>query len=179
MTVSFSRYLPWQAIHFLQRSNHFSKTCCKPLITSKYLASELPFRGWKRPEIVWGGDLNLILCLAWKKWICGTPLEHPPYSLDPTPCDFFPTMKREFRGKKFRNDQLSSVRFSTHCLPRDVFRKTDCHRTSSKFRLGVIRRVHELFKRPSYINIIESLVKALMFHIPVLNWFRNHTPSTH
>jgi hypothetical protein len=26
MTVSFSKYLPWQAIHFLQRSTHFSKT---------------------------------------------------------------------------------------------------------------------------------------------------------
>jgi hypothetical protein len=26
MTVSFSKYLPWQAMHFLQRSTHFSKT---------------------------------------------------------------------------------------------------------------------------------------------------------
>jgi hypothetical protein len=26
VTVSFSKYLPWQAMHFLQRSNHFSKT---------------------------------------------------------------------------------------------------------------------------------------------------------
>jgi hypothetical protein len=25
MTVSFSKYLPWQAMHFLQRSTHFSK----------------------------------------------------------------------------------------------------------------------------------------------------------
>jgi histone-lysine N-methyltransferase SETMAR len=34
--------------------------------------------------------------------IGGTPLEHPPYSPDLTPCDFwaFPTMKRELRGKK-------------------------------------------------------------------------------
>jgi hypothetical protein len=30
--------------------------------------------------------------------------------------------------------------------------KKDRHRTSTKFRLGVIRRVHELCKRPSYIN---------------------------
>jgi hypothetical protein len=54
VTVSFSKYLPWQAMHFLQRSTHFSKTCCKPLITSKFLASELPFHGWKSPEIAWG-----------------------------------------------------------------------------------------------------------------------------
>jgi hypothetical protein len=25
-----------------------------------------------------GRDLNWILCSAWKKWIGGTPLEHPP-----------------------------------------------------------------------------------------------------
>jgi hypothetical protein len=37
----------------LQRSTHFSKTCCRPLITSKFLASELPFYGWKSPEIAW------------------------------------------------------------------------------------------------------------------------------
>jgi hypothetical protein len=54
VTVSFSKYLPWQAMHFLQRSTHFSKTCCRPLIASKFLASELHFRGWKSPEITWG-----------------------------------------------------------------------------------------------------------------------------
>jgi hypothetical protein len=45
VTVSFSKYLPCKAMHFLQRSTHFSKTCCRPLITSKFLASELPFHG--------------------------------------------------------------------------------------------------------------------------------------
>jgi hypothetical protein len=54
MTVSFSKYLPWQAMYLLQRSTLSSKTCCKPLITSKFLASELPLRGWKSPEIAWG-----------------------------------------------------------------------------------------------------------------------------
>jgi hypothetical protein len=29
VTASFSKHLPWQAIHFLQRSTHFSKTCCR------------------------------------------------------------------------------------------------------------------------------------------------------
>jgi hypothetical protein len=53
VTVYFSKYLPWQAMHFLQRSTHFSKTCCRPLITSKFLASELPFHVWKSPEIAW------------------------------------------------------------------------------------------------------------------------------
>jgi hypothetical protein len=54
VTVSFSKYLPWQAMYFLQRSTHFLKTCCRPLMTSKFLASELPFHGWKSPEIAWG-----------------------------------------------------------------------------------------------------------------------------
>jgi hypothetical protein len=54
VTVSFSKYLPWKAMHFLQLSTHFSKTCCRPFITSKFLASELRFHGWKSPEIAWG-----------------------------------------------------------------------------------------------------------------------------
>jgi hypothetical protein len=54
VTVSFSKYLPWQAMRFLLRSTHFSKTCCRPLITLKFLASELDFHGWKSPEIAWG-----------------------------------------------------------------------------------------------------------------------------
>jgi hypothetical protein len=33
VTVCFSKYLPWQAMHFLQRSTNFSKTCCRPFIT--------------------------------------------------------------------------------------------------------------------------------------------------
>jgi hypothetical protein len=113
VTVSFSKYLLWQAMHFLQRSTHFSKTCCRPLITSKLLASELHFHGWKTPRNLMGRDLNWILCSAWKMWIGGTPLEHPPYSSDLAPCDFwvFPTMKRELRGKKFRSDQRSAARF--------------------------------------------------------------------
>jgi hypothetical protein len=43
VTASFSKYVPWQEMDFLQRSTHFSKTCCRPLITSKFLASELSF----------------------------------------------------------------------------------------------------------------------------------------
>jgi hypothetical protein len=33
-------------------------------------------------------------------------------------------------------------------LPREVLRKRDRHRTSTKFRLRVIRWVHELGKQP-------------------------------
>jgi hypothetical protein len=58
VTVSFSTYLPWQAMHFLQRSTHFSETWCRLLIISKFLSSELPFHVWKSPKIAWGEIWN-------------------------------------------------------------------------------------------------------------------------
>jgi hypothetical protein len=56
--VSFSKYLPWQMMHFLWYSTQFSIMCCIPLITLKFCAPELPFHGWKSPEITWGGCSN-------------------------------------------------------------------------------------------------------------------------
>jgi hypothetical protein len=56
-------------------------------------------------------ELNFVFGL--EKLDAGTPLEHPPYSPDLTPCDFwaFPTMKKELRDKKFPSNQLSAARF--------------------------------------------------------------------
>jgi hypothetical protein len=34
VTVSFSKYLPWQAMYFFQRSTYYSKTCCRPFAAS-------------------------------------------------------------------------------------------------------------------------------------------------
>jgi hypothetical protein len=34
VTIYFSKYLPWQGMHFLQCSTHFSKTCCRPFAAS-------------------------------------------------------------------------------------------------------------------------------------------------
>jgi hypothetical protein len=64
VTVSFSKYLPWQAI--LKRSTHFSKTCCRPLIISKFFVSEFPFHGWKSPEIAWG-EIWIKFCVRLRK----------------------------------------------------------------------------------------------------------------
>jgi hypothetical protein len=36
MIVSFSEYLPWQVMHFLQRSTHFSRTCCRPPFAASF-----------------------------------------------------------------------------------------------------------------------------------------------
>jgi hypothetical protein len=42
----------------------------------------VPFSCFEKPRNRMGRDLNSILCSAWKKWIGGTPLEHPPYGPD-------------------------------------------------------------------------------------------------
>jgi hypothetical protein len=98
-----------------------------------------PYSWLEKPRNRMGRDLNWILCSAWKKWIGGTPSEHPPYSPDLAPCNFwaFLTMKRELRGK-FRSDQRSAARFQeeggalkeVHRFAREVLRKRDRHRTS-------------------------------------------------
>jgi hypothetical protein len=49
-------------------------------------------------------------------------------------------------GKKFRSGQRIEIRFrevsgalsEVHCLPSEVLRKRDRHRTSTKFRLGIM-----------------------------------------
>jgi hypothetical protein len=62
VTVSFSKYLPWQVTHFLQRSTQFSKTCCRPLSTSKFLAClGAPLSWLEKPRNRMGGDLD---CMA-------------------------------------------------------------------------------------------------------------------
>jgi hypothetical protein len=54
------------------------------LLTSKFLALELPFHGWKSPEMAWG-KIWIELCSTWRKWIGGTPSEHLPCSPDLAP----------------------------------------------------------------------------------------------
>jgi hypothetical protein len=49
----------------------------------------------------------------------------------------------------FWRSEWSVVRSAS--LAKGVLRKRDRHRTSTKFRLGLIRWVHELCKRPPYI----------------------------
>jgi hypothetical protein len=89
-------------VNVLQTVDHFEISCLGA-----------PFSWLEEPSNLMGRDLAWIMCSAWKKWIAGTPLEHPPYSPDLAPCVLwaFPTMKRELRGKKFRSNQRSAARF--------------------------------------------------------------------
>jgi hypothetical protein len=109
VTVSFSKYLPWQAMHFLQHSTHFSKTCYRPLITLKFLASELPFMVGKAQ--MWQDVASSGL---YGRCSNGVPPIHffqlnTEFNSDLTPHNFwaFPTMQRKLQGKKFR--KLSTV----------------------------------------------------------------------
>jgi hypothetical protein len=63
VTVSFSKYLPWQAMHFLQRSTHFLKTWCRLLITSNFLASVLPLAGIAQKSHGVRSELNSVFGL--------------------------------------------------------------------------------------------------------------------
>jgi hypothetical protein len=72
-----------------------------------------PFSWLEKSRNLMGARSELNSVFGLEKWIGGIPLEHPPYSPDLAPCDFwaFPTVKRELRGKIFRSSQRSAARF--------------------------------------------------------------------
>jgi hypothetical protein len=67
MTVSFSKYFPWQAMLFLQRPTNFSKTCCTPFaasfrrIVEQAVLPRTPFSWLEKPRNRIGRDLD---CMA-------------------------------------------------------------------------------------------------------------------
>jgi hypothetical protein len=61
----------------LQTVHHFEISCLRA-----------PFSWLEKPRNCMGWDLNWILCLAWKKWISETPLEHSLYNPDLAPMRF-------------------------------------------------------------------------------------------
>jgi hypothetical protein len=161
VTVSFSKYPPLQAMHFLQRSAHFSKTCCRQfaanfrrVVEQELLTSEPSFHGWKSLEIAWGE--------IWTLWLHGwvveflihfVQAEHRIQSRNAdAPIMLFRHPKKGYfktTVTPFSRSGWSVVR-SAH-FPKEVLRKRDRHRSSIKFRLGLIMWVRELCKRPSCI----------------------------
>jgi hypothetical protein len=99
-------------MHFFKRSIHFSKTCCRPLITSKFLASELHFHGWKRSEIAWGEIWTVVDVV---RGLHRSTFSKPKTEFDShqAPMRFlgFSNREMELQGKKFRSDQRSAARF--------------------------------------------------------------------
>jgi hypothetical protein len=96
------------------------------------------------------------------------------FNSDLAPCDFwaFTITKMELRGDKFQSDQRSAARFrevggalkKVHCLPREVLRKRGCHRTSTKFRLG-------LTESTNFSNCPRTSVRSIYpAHCNVIDW---------
>jgi hypothetical protein len=122
----------------LQTVDHFEISCLGA-----------PFSWYEKPRNRMGRDLDCMadVLMGFHRSTFSKP--NTEFSSDLVPCDFWaiPNMKREFRGKKFPNDHRSAARFrevggaleEVHPLPREVLRKRDRHRTSTKFQLGVIK----------------------------------------
>jgi hypothetical protein len=72
-----------------------------------------PFSWLEKPRNRMGRDLVCIMdvVMGFHRSTFSKPKTE--FSSDLTPCNFwaFPTMKRDLRGKKFRNDQRSAARF--------------------------------------------------------------------
>jgi hypothetical protein len=64
------------------------KTMVQTIDNFKISCLRASFSWLEKPRNCMGRYLNWILCLAWEKWICGTPLEHLPYSPDLAPVWF-------------------------------------------------------------------------------------------
>jgi hypothetical protein len=109
----FSKYLPWQAMHFLQRSTHFPKTCCRPFAASYRRSLGAPFSWLEKSKNRMGRDLDCMADVLMGFHRSNFSKPNTEFNSDLAPCDFwaFQTMKREIRGKKFRSDQRSAARF--------------------------------------------------------------------
>jgi hypothetical protein len=168
VTVSFSKYLPWQAINFLQRSTQFSKTCCRPLISSKFLASELPFHGWKSPKIAWGK--------IWTIWRCSNGVPQIHFSQAEHRIQFRSQVSPHAMSGLFQPWKGSSEARNFEVINglQHVFEKwverckfIACQRRYlEKVPTGVIRWVHELCKRPSYLYIY-FIINSQLFIPPL------------
>jgi hypothetical protein len=86
----------------LQAVDHFEISCLGA-----------PFSWMEKPRNLMGRDLNCMadVLMGFHRYTFSKP--NTEFNSNLTPCDFwtFPTMKREFRGKKFRSDQRSAARF--------------------------------------------------------------------
>jgi hypothetical protein len=137
-------------MRFLQRSTHFSRTCCRPLVASFRKSLRAPFSWLEKPRNRMGRDLDCMTETDWKvdRW-------------NPIKTSAIQSNSRPMRFLGFYNHEKGALRLAANGLQHifekrvercknGIARKRDRHRTSTKFRLGVIRWAHVLFKRFSY-----------------------------
>jgi hypothetical protein len=86
----------------LQTIDHFEISCL-----------EAPFSWLEKPRNRMGWDLGCMadVLMGFHRSTFSKP--NTEFNSDLPPCDFwtFPTLKREFRSKKFRSDRRSAARF--------------------------------------------------------------------
>jgi hypothetical protein len=85
VTVSFSKSLPWQTMHFLQRSTHFSKTCCRSFQIS---CRGVPFLWLEKARNRMGRNLDCMadVLMGFHRSTFSKP--NIEFNSDLTPCDF-------------------------------------------------------------------------------------------
>jgi hypothetical protein len=133
---------PLLSDYFVQRSTHFSKTCCRPLITSKFLVSELPFHGWSSREIAWG-ELWIELCVRFGKSESVEPHQNIRHIVQISSHNHGKGAPKQDISKlptvcsTFSRSGWSVVRSAS--LAKGGTSKKILSRTSTKFQLGVIR----------------------------------------
>jgi hypothetical protein len=160
----------------LFRSTSLGKRCTSyiaPSVSRKRAADRWTFRNFLPRSSLFmigkaqkshGRDLNWILCSAWKKWIGGTPSEHPPYSPDlARPMRFLGFSNHEKGAPRQEISKCSTVCSTFSRSTWSVVRSASLAKGGTykkrpslhlhKFRLGVIKRVHELFKRKFYNSV--------------------------
>jgi len=82
-------------------------------------------------------------------------LEHPPYSPDLAPCDYylFPTLKKALRGRQFTSDQEASTACKVffESLPEEAFRVTICDKWVKRWS-RCIRNQGRYFEKDKNVN---------------------------
>jgi hypothetical protein len=169
VTVSFPKYFPWQAMHFLQSSTHFSKTYCRPCRGLQEYSGTgsfdlgAPFSWLKKPRNRMGRDLDCMVdvLMGFHRSIFPSRTQNPIQISPHAISGLFQPWKGTSEARNFQViNGLQHVfekwveRCKKHIACQGkYFEKETSHLTSTKFRLEVISWVHELFKWLSYLAI--------------------------
>jgi hypothetical protein len=149
----------WRTMHFLKRSTRFSKTCYRQLITSTFFLPRSSLFMVRKAQKSHGARSGFNFMFSLEKVDRWNPIRTPAIQIRSCPMRFL-----GFSNRDTGTPRQNISKWSTVCstlsrsgwsvvrsasLHKEVLRKRDRHRTSTKFRLVVIRWVHELCKRLS------------------------------
>jgi hypothetical protein len=109
VTVSFSKYLPWQAMHFLQRSTPLLENLLQTVDHLETSCLGAPFSWLEKPRNRMRRDLDCMadVLMGFHRSTFSKP--NTKFNSDLAPCDFWisPTMKRSSEAINFEVSRLS------------------------------------------------------------------------